>query len=468
MSLRTMHENRKNSSESRTSKPEPVILPEDLLKQAEEALTALKSEQAQRIQAEQRADSEAEKNRTLQRLLTELSETSDSEMPTKLSEMLKKQDRKLSNEQEQNRQLRKQLKDAEEAVRASEKASARQMALLETENYDLRRKIDFERFDKIAYLQDIESREQELKKGEKALKIDRANFNRHVQDKAQEIEQKAVSEYETQKARCEAEKTRLTEQQKAVETERQLWLQTEKEKIDTEVARQVTKHKAELDEQANEKQEKLQQNYQITKLRLEAKFTTINGLTVTVGLISGIVAIISGFLAFTHGLLPFLIKDTKAIGKWIAEDWHEIFDNFAFPQALSPILQLALPLIFLIVVGIWTALDFEERKWVVFADEISIMVVGFGVGMSTIFGKQISESGTNTVMLPIALYLLYVLVRWLCEIGAIEAVYDGIIGLTKKIADHFGNQNMNQNIGDIIVLGVIIVAVIMVSHWLKN
>lgn len=76
------------------------------------------------------------------------------------------------------------------------------------------------------------------------------------------------------------------------------------------------------------------------------------------------------------------------------------------------------------------------------------MVVGFGVGMSTIFGKQISESGTNTVMLPIAVYLLYVLVRWLCEIGAIEAVYDGITGLTKKIADHFGNQNMNQNIGD--------------------
>ena len=282
MSLRTMHESKRNSSESRTSKPEPVILPEDLLKQAEEALTALKSEQAQRIQAEQRADSEAEKNRTLQRLLTELSKTSDSEMPTKLSEMLKEQDRKLSNEQEQNRQLRKQLKDAEEAVRASEKASARQMALLETENYDLRRKIDFERFDKIAYLRDIESRELELKKGEKALKIDRANFNRHVQDKAQEIEQKAVSEYETQKARCEAEKTRLTEQQKAVETERQLWLQTEKEKIDTEVARQVTKHKAELDEQANEKQEKLQQNYQITKLRLEAKFTTISGLTVTV------------------------------------------------------------------------------------------------------------------------------------------------------------------------------------------
>ena len=198
MSLRTMHESKRNSSESRTSKPEPVILPEDLLKQAEEALTALKSEQAQRIQAEQRADSEAEKNRTLQRLLTELSKTSDSEMPTKLSEMLKEQDRKLSNEQEQNRQLRRQLKDAEEAVRASEKACASQTALLATENYELRRKIKFERFDKIAYLQDIESRELELKEGEKALETDRANFNRHVQDKAQEIEQAVISEYETQ------------------------------------------------------------------------------------------------------------------------------------------------------------------------------------------------------------------------------------------------------------------------------
>ncbi|MBP3267482.1 MAG: hypothetical protein J6M07_04060, partial [Ruminococcus sp.] len=36
------------------------------------------------------------KNRTLQRLLTELSETSDSEMPTKLSEKLKEQERLLS------------------------------------------------------------------------------------------------------------------------------------------------------------------------------------------------------------------------------------------------------------------------------------------------------------------------------------------------------------------------------------
>lgn len=340
--------------------------------------------------------------------------------------------------------------------------------MLATENYELRRKIKFERFDKIAYLQDIESRELELKEGEKALKTDRANFNRHVQDKAQEIEQAVISEYETQKARYEAEKVKLIEQQKAVETERQLWLQTEKEKIDTEVARQVTKHKAKLDKQANERQIELEKDRKLRNIALKAKFATISGLTVTVGLISGIVAVISGFLAFTHGLLPFLIKDTKAIGKWITEDWHEIFDNFAFPQALSPILQLALPLIFLIVVGIWTALDFEERKWVVFADEISIMVVGFGVGMSTIFGKQISESGTNTVMLPIAVYLLYVLVRWLCEIGAIEAVYDGITGLTKKIADHFGNQNMNQNIGDIIVLGVIVVAVVMVSHWLKN
>ena len=342
------------------------------------------------------------------------------------------------------------------------------MELLATENYDLRRKIQFEKFDKIAYLQGLESREQELKDGEEALKIDRANFNSRVQSKAQEIEQKAVSEYETQKARCEAEKTRLIKQQEAVEAEQQLWLQTEKEKIDTEVARQVTKHKAELDEQANKRQIELEKDRKLRNIASKAKFATISGLTVTVGLVSGIVAIISGFLAFTHGLLPFLIKDIKTIGKWIAEDWHEIFDDFAFPQALLPILQLALPLIFLIIVGIWTALDFEERKWVVFADEISIMVIGVGVGISTVFGKQISELGANTVMLPIAVYLLYVLGRWLWEIGAVKAVYNGTIGLMKKIADHFGNQNMNQNIGDIIVLGVIVVAVIMVSHWLKD
>ena len=87
-----MHEGRRNSSESDPCSPEPVILPENLLKQAEEALKALKLEQARRTEAEQRTASEAEKNRTLQHLLTELSETSDSELPTKLSEMLKEQE----------------------------------------------------------------------------------------------------------------------------------------------------------------------------------------------------------------------------------------------------------------------------------------------------------------------------------------------------------------------------------------
>ena len=100
-----------------------------------------------------------------------------------------------------------------------------------------------------------------------------------------------------------------------------------------------------------------------------------------------------------------------------------------------PILQLALPLIFLIIVGIWTALDFEERKWVVFADEISIMVIGVGVGILTVFGKQISELGANTVMLPIAVYLLYVLGRWLWEIGAVEAICNGIKWLFRRISN---------------------------------
>ena len=150
---------------------------------------------------------------------------------------------------------------------------------------------------------------------------------------------------------------------------------------------------------------------------------SISGATVLVGFICAIVAVCSTVIAFVHGLLPFLIADGKEIGKWISSDWHSIFGrSFEFPQTLLPILQLALPLIFLIVVGIWTAFDFDERKWVVFVDELSCIVIGAGIGISAVFSKQLSWIGLNTVMFPIAAYLLYVLIRWLWEIDAFEAI----------------------------------------------
>ena len=423
MSLKSMHESRQNN-------PEPVIFPEDLLKQTEEALATAKREQKLRIQAEQRTESYKEKCRTLQRLLTELSETSDSEMPTKLSEQ-------LLNEQEKNRQLRQQLQNVEDTAADEKKAADRRISELEADISGLQRKLEYQKFDKKAYLNGLESREQALKDGQEALKTDRAEFNSRVQSKAQEIEQATITDYEAKKAQCEAEQARLTAQQEAVEAERQEWLSAEKEKIDTEVNRQVSTHKAELDEQTakeraehdqqHDKREKeLESNWKARNTALTAKFATISGLTVSGGLISGIVALISAVIAFAHGLLPFIIEDGKEIGNWIRNDWTAIFGQaFVFPNTLLPIIQLALPLIFLIVVGIWTALDFDERKWVVFANKLSIIAIGTGIGISAVFGKQLSEMcGINTVMLPVGIYMGYTLIRFLIETGFVDAVIE--------------------------------------------
>lgn len=482
MSLRSMHdESKQNRLESSPSKPEPVILPENLIERLAEAQKALEREQERRIQAEQIANSETEKNKTLQRLLTELSETSDSEMPTKLSEKLKEQERQLSREQEQKRLLKKQLQEAAASAEEDKKASNRQISQLEADISRLERQLKYEKFDKNAYLQSLESREKALKHGQETLKSDKADFNSRVQSKAYEIEQDTIADYEARKAKCEAEQARLIEQQQAVEAERQEWLFSEKEKIDTEVTRQVTEHKAELDEQTaqeraeqdrqyDKREKELESNWKSRNIALTSKFATISGLTIIVGLISGIVAIVSTVIAFVHGLLPFIIEDSKEIGNWIHDDWNAIFGQaFVFPNSLLPIIQLALPLIFLIVVGIWTALDFDERKWVVFANDLSIIVIGTGIGISTVFGKQLSEMfSVNTVMFPIAVYLLYVLIRWLWEIGAIEVLFNGLKWLITTPIERWKGLEPNEKAGNAIIGLVIIGAIIMFCHWVKG
>ena len=464
MSLRAMHESRRSNQ----SNSEPVILPENLIERLAEAQKALEWEQERRVQAEQKANSEAEKNKTLQRLLTELSETSDSEMPKKLQEQLNEQGKQLSNEQKLNRQLRKQLQDAENTAEDDKKASDRRISQLEADISDLERKLKYNKFDKEQYLKGLESREQALKDGQEALKTDKAEFNNCVQSRAQEIEQDTISDYETRKAKCEAEKARLIEQQQAVEAERQEWLSSEKEKIDIEVNKRITEHKAKLDEQFAKERDNISNYLTSRDSELTAKFASISGITIIGGLISAVVAVCSVIIAFVHGLLPFLIEDGKEIGGWFSSNWHSIFQSFTFPQSLLSILQLALPLIFLIVVGIWTALDFDERKWVVFADKVSIIFIGTGIGISAVFGKQLSELGSNTVMFPIAVYLLYVLFRWLWEIEAIQALFEGIKWLVSTPIDWWRGLQTNEKGGYAIIGLVVIGAVFMVRHWLKG
>ena len=423
MSLKSMHESRQNN-------PEPVIFPEDLLKQTEEALKALKLEQARRIEVEQENDQLRNSLQEQTELLTQLCEQSENEMPTKLSEQ-------LLNEQEKNRQLRQQLQNVEDTAADEKKAADRRISELEADISGLQRKLEYQKFDKKAYLNGLESREQALIAGQESLEIDRADFESRVQSKAREIVQDTISDYESRKARCEAEETRFKEQQRSAEAERQEWLSAEKEKIDTEVTRQVTEYKAELDEQTaqeraehdrqyEDRKEELEIGYKSRNTALTAKYATISGITIIVGLISGIMSIFGSVIAFTHGLLPFIIADGTEIGNWIRNNWNAIFGQaFVFPTTLLPIMQLALPLIFLIVLGIWTAFNFDERKWVICVDTVSVIIIGAGTGISAVFGKQLSEMcGINTVMLPVGIYMGYTLIRFLIETGFVDAVIE--------------------------------------------
>ena len=389
----------------------------------------LKQEQAQRMQAEQRARSEAEKNKTLQNLLDELSRTSDSELPTKLNAQLKEKDRQLLNEQEQKKQLEKKLSTTIAAASADKQARDKQISLLRTE-------LQAQKFDKEKYLRGLESRERDLRNGQAALRSDREAFDTRVQNKAQEIEKDVIADYEAKKRSCEAERSRLIAQQKA-----------EKDTIDAAVAKKVKEHTGKLDEQAakeraeqdkkHESREKeLEKNWKSRNTALTAKYTSIIGLTFSVCLISGIVAMICFVTAFVHGLLPFIITDGKEIGSWISSDWH--------------------------AVGLWTALDFEERKWVLFADKVSIIFIGSGIGISFVFGKQLSAIGLNTVMLPIAVYLLYVLARWLFETGAI----DGLATLVTRLTDWWHDLEPNEKQGNALLAVIFIIAAIMVYRWI--
>ena len=424
MSLKTMHENRRNSLESSQSNPEPVILPEHLIERLAEAQKALEQEQELRVQAEQRAEIETEKNKTLQRLLTELSETSDSEMPTKLREQLKKKDEQLSNEQEQKEKLKKQLQKAAATAYEDKKASDKRISQLETDKSDLERKLRYERFDKKAFLQGLESREQKLKDGQNALRVDKADFEGRVRIKAQEKVQTALSEYEAKKAKCEAEKQAVIDEYTQLKTDEETIIQKSIDEHKAELDEQAAQERAEHDRQHEKREKELDRLWKLRNTALTAKFATISGLIVIGGLIGSIVTVINAIISFTHGLLPFIIEDGKEIGNWIGNDWNAIFGQaFVFPNTLLPITQLALPLIFLIIIGIWTAFNFDEHKWVVFASKVSIIFISTGIGISAVFGKQLSEIlGFNTVMFPIAVYLLYVLFRWLWEIGALQGL----------------------------------------------
>ena len=418
------------------------------LQQAEQMSSKLKQAESEKLQLQRSLQEQS-------KLMKLLCESSDSEMPKRLNERLNENEKMLSKEKEKNEQLRKQLQDAAVSAGEDKKACDRRISRLIDEISHLERELKSNRFDKEQYLKRLERRE-------KAVDEKSASLNKHIRDRADEIEKNTIAHYKAAEEALEAEKAKCIEQQRSLEAERQEWLLSEKEKINNEVEQRIKAHKAALDKQNAKERVEEDKEYIAKKKALKVKYASISGVTVIGGFISAIVALCSAVIAFVHGLLPFMISDSKEIGKWISSDWHSIFGrSFEFPLTLLPILQLALPLIFLIVVGIWTAFDFDERKWVVFVDEVSCIVIGAGIGISAVFGKQLSWIGLNTVMFPIAAYLLYVLIRWLWEIGAFEAIGR----LFTAAADKWNGLEKHEKQGYAFIGIVIIVAATMFRFW---
>ena len=417
------------------------------LQQAEQMSSKLKQAESEKLQLQRSLQEQS-------KLMKQLCESSDNEMPKRLNEKLNEQEKLLSKEKEKNELLKKQLQEAAVSAEEDKKSHDRRISRLMDEISQLERQLESNRFDKEKYLKSLEMRE-------KTVAEQRDHLNKHIRDRAQEIEKDTIAHYKAAEEALEKEKSKCIEQQKSVEDERQKWLRSEKEKIDNEVEQRIKAHKSALDGQNAKERAEKEKEYNAKKTALIVKYRSISGVTVTGGLISAIVALCSAVIAFAHGLLPFMIEDGKEIGKWISSDWHSIFGKDpTFPKPVFPVfavLQLALPLIFMIVVGIWTAFDFDERKWVVFVDEVSCIVIGSGVGIAAVFGKQLSWLGINTVMFPLAIYLFYVLIRWLWEIDA----FDAAERLLMSAANKWRELEKNEKQGFALMGFFIIAAVVL-------
>lgn len=322
----------------------------------------------------------------------------------------------------------------------------------------LYRQMEYNIFDKVQYKKEFESREQELK--EKTINIDE-----HIKNKAQEIEQDTINHYKIKEEECEREKARYIELQAS-----------EHEKINTEVEKQVTKYKIELDEQTAKERSEHEEQYKQRAAELEkywgnrnktltVKFITIKGITLLVGVISAIVTIFSVVIAFTHGLLPYIVTDGKEIVHWISNNWKIIFGQpFEMAISLPPILQFALPLIFMLIVGIWAAFDFDERKWVVFADKFSLITIGTFMGISAVFSEILNYLSINTIMFPIAVYFIYVLIRFLWETGVIPKILD----IIEWIINWWNGLEKNEKLGNTLIFAVLIIGFNMIKNWFKK
>ena len=376
-------------------------------------------------------------------LLTQLCNQSENETQQELLTQLNERDKQISMLKEQNELLTKKLNEQNIAIGADKE----RIAELEAEKNIYNSKKER-----------ILRREKSLSEQEKANDSKKAFIDEHIRAKAYEMVQDTISRNNRQ---CENEKARYMEKQKAIEAEQEEWKSAEEEKIRI----QVEEHKATLNAERAEEKRQHEENECKRDAILKAKIVSIDSFSFSCWILCAVVTIASVGISLIHGLLPVLIKDGKEIVAWIVGNWSAIFGHtFVFPNSLSPILQLIMSLICLIFCIIWTIHDIKQANY------ISITVIGISVGISAVFGKQLSElAGINTIMLPIAVYMAHMIIRFgvmIVKIGIKSGFFEDVgekIGDIRYRVKHFDARIF---LAWAIPIGTIIIVCVLFETWL--
>ena len=379
---------------------------------------------------------------TLEQQNSRLLNLNESKMNSELLTKLQEKDKQLLTEQEQNRQLRKSQDEADRACETYKKEIKRLETVIENIN-----------FDKDQYLKEFEEKEKSVREQSKENRRTKAFLDEHIQNRAYEIEQETIS-------RCEAEKERYKRQceadkQAKIDEYNQL-LHDESEKIQSEADRQAEQRKSELETEYSEKSKQLEAEYSEKNQKLDnqieennkkqqlmtAKSQIIGGNVVYFGLVCGIVSVWSAATAFFRGLLPSIREDGAELLSWIVSNWNTMIgEPFGAANIFAGLIFGAI-LTYLVSVTIWTIKDIDERKWVFFADKLSLTILTVSVSISA-FGGEWIAAYLNPLLIPIIVYTIYFWIKSGWGAAILVPIKDK---LGEKIEDtYYKIRNLTQN-----------------------
>ena len=309
-------------------------------------------------------------------------------------------------------------------------------------------------------------REKEVNRREDAVYRDRKDLDELVNNKADEKVQNITEKYERLIADEDNKIQTLAERQVA---QYKLELNDRHRKHESELERKYAEKNEKLDkdiEAHNRQYEQECKKLSEKKALIIAKNSIIGANCIIFALIGGIMGVYSSIIAFCHGLLPIISADGKEVLGWIANNWHLMCSTpFGIGNVLSG-LRLFMPLITVAIIVIWATRDFPERKWMLFADKLSLAVLCVAISISAIGGKWLSAAGINTLVIPIIIWVIYFLIRCGVIVFILGSIADKVGGAFKGLIDHLKSLKSNEVAGYLIMILVILFVVLQIKSWI--